>query len=176
MPHACPIKLPQPYAAVDVAQYLVSRFSLNKNEKRAADLARREAPIEAAADGMLVDAGKYLALGAYGPALRCLARALMRMDRDFRSSDWDGYIRREQLLRVVGAPGLGKSTFVDLVWCLLPAHLEDVRDNDKQRWRRWQDKGVDELLLRLKSWGTECGPLVFKLDMSIDSEPPSSSR
>lgn len=133
------------------------------------DVAKRSGPINLA-ELVLVDAGQYLALSSYEPALDHLLREMSRMAKAFNTCIPDTFIMSVQLLRAVGAPGLGKSTFVKSAWSLLRHRLEAVQLGDKARWLNWQALGVDELQKRLKSWETPFGPLVYNLDMSSTGE------
>jgi hypothetical protein len=132
------------------------------------DMAKRTGPIDVAGH-LRLDAGQYLALSSYDPALDHLLRSMSRMARDFNQGTPDNFITSVQLLRAVGAPGLGKSTFVKSAWGLLPRRLEAVRA-DEERWQNWLGLGVDHLLKRLESWETPFGPLVYSLDMSSAGE------
>jgi hypothetical protein len=134
-------------------------------------MAKREGPIHPT-DGdqqMLRDAGQYLALSSYDPALDHLLRCMSRMAKDF-SQPTENFVTTMQLLRAVGAPGLGKSTFLKSAWSLLRARLKEVQA-DEARWRGWRALGVDLLQERLESsWETPFGPLVYEIDMSNDGE------
>ena len=132
-------------------------------------MAKRSGPINLA-EQVLVNAGQYLALSSYDPALDHLLREMSRMAKAFNASSRDTFIMSVQLLRAVGAPGLGKSTFVKSAWSLLRPRMEAVQQADKARWLNWQALGVDELEKRLKSWETPFGPLVYNLDMSSAGE------
>ena len=132
-------------------------------------MAKRTGPINLAGD-LLVDAGQYLALSSYEPALDHLLREMSRLAKAFNTCIPDTFIMSVQLLRAVGAPGLGKSTFVKSAWSLLRPRMEAVKQADMARWLKWQALGMDELEKRLKSWETPFGPLVYNLDMSQAGE------
>jgi ABC-type nitrate/sulfonate/bicarbonate transport system ATPase subunit len=91
------------------------------------------------------------------------------MGRDFDLAMGDAFIATPQVLRAVGAPGLGKSTFVNCAWSLLDRRLAVVKA-DEERWQRWKRLGGDVLERRLDSWKTSFGSLVFKIDMSDPCE------
>ena len=114
----------------------------------------------------LKDAGNRMSLSSYELALDHLLRSLARMTLDHEMSAVDSFISRPQFLRAVGAPGLGKSTFVKSAWTLLLQRLAEV-EADEERWQRWQRLGATTLKERLlKSWTTSLGSLVFTIDMS----------
>ena len=91
----------------------------------------------------------------------------MGLDFDFKTGD--DFIASPQVLRAVGAPGLGKSTFVNCAWSLLGSRLSEVKA-DEERWQHWKRLGGDVLEGRLDSWNTSFGSLVFKIDMSDPCE------
>ena len=106
---------------------------------------------------------------SYEPALDHLLRSMSRMGLDFDMVMGDTFIATPQVLRAVGAPGLGKSTFVNCAWSLLDRRLAAVKA-DEERWQRWKRLGGDALERRLDSWKTSFGSLVFKIDMSDPCE------
>ena len=118
---------------------------------------------------VLKDAGRHLSLCSYEPALDHLLRSMSRMGLDFDLKMGDTFISTPQVLRAVGAPGLGKSTFIDCAWSLLGRRLAEVKA-DEERWQRWKRLGGNILEGRLVSWNTSFGSLVFKIDMSNPCE------
>ena len=118
----------------------------------------------------LKDTGNRMSLSSYDLALDHLLRSLAQMTSDHDMSAVDSFISRPQMLRAVGAPGLGKSTFVKSAWTLLLQRLAEV-ETDEERWQRWQRLGAVALKERmLKSWTTSFGSLVFTIDMSDQCE------
>lgn len=96
---------------------------------------------------------------------------MARMAYDFASTELGSFPRKLHILRAVGAPGLGKSTFVNSAWSLLLLRLEEV-EGDLERWLRWNHRAINakELKKRLQSWKTSFGSLVFTIDMSNQCE------
>lgn len=71
---------------------------------------------------VLRDTGSYFSCGY--DAMRRLLKVLVQLELDFTSGNAGvgDFAEQLQLLRVVGAPGVGKSTLVGAAWALLRPH------------------------------------------------------
>ena len=119
-------------------------------------------------------AGPRLSVTSFNPALDHLLHEMSQMvsdfDRSVTEADVDNFIVRTQVLRAVGAPGMGKSTFVTSAWSLLHKRLVEVERDGSEMWQQLQSLGAKNLKQRLESWSTEFGSLVFMIDMSDQCE------
>jgi hypothetical protein len=131
-----------------------------------ATLGKRIAPIPASPGGQLSDVGDYFPLVGYGRAVDSLIRALCSLQRRFTPSHLHQFHRQLQLLRAVGAPGLGKTTFVSAVWGMVLTRLAQLLEQGlPSGWEGCDMGSIMQLHTRLAhSWAA--GPLVFTLDMS----------
>lgn len=64
--------------------------------------------------------------------------------------------------------GTGKTTaLVNVADTLIP-YLDDVRAHDQVAWTKYIQRGGEQLSIRLDSWATAHGPLVFHVDFSAE--------
>lgn len=131
-------------------------------------LERRSGPIHVGPDSLVHDVGQYFMLAGYEEAVDFLIQCLLRLHMDFDLSQTDAhnrksYIERLQLLRAIGAPGTGKTTFVTSAWSRVLPRLQQVQQQGGPLWQLWEKNGAEGLLQRLEgSWLTYAhGPLVF---------------
>lgn len=129
---------------------------------------KRTDPITVISDEALKTIGDYFPLVGYEPAVDCLIRSLCRLHQGFDTSITRQLYKELQLLRIVGAPGLGKSTFMSHVWGMLVPRLAQLLEQGLPATAAWEGhsrEGLRQLHERMeKAWAA--GPLVFRQDMS----------
>lgn len=156
-------------AVDDIVSLLLQLFPQPKHLSAAQQQPLRAGPIGVDASGRVTGVGSRLGLAGYDASVDDVIRWLCHLCRKFRADksphDWKADL---QLLRLVGAPGVGKSTLLQQVWDRIKARLDHVRSDEQlhnqEKWQRWQQLGVQHLEQRLESWGST--PWVFSLDMS----------
>uniref|UniRef100_A0A7S2VVT2 Uncharacterized protein n=1 Tax=Chlamydomonas chlamydogama TaxID=225041 RepID=A0A7S2VVT2_9CHLO len=117
---------------------------------------------------VLLEFGQYLALAGYEGAVDELITVLLLLQHNFTASGNEGFEGTEQLLRLAGAPGIGKTTFASAAWDLVMPRMKQLQESHSQMWTDWKrEYDPQELLKRLQaSWSGQHGPLVFTMDMS----------
>jgi hypothetical protein len=105
--------------------------------------AKRFGPILISSEGLVEATGDRFALCGYDHVLRHLVRALLWLHGDFLK---DRFHESLQLLRAVGAPVLGKTTFV-----MLSGFLQREQLQNTSMWQQWQMRDVQGLQRRLEA-------------------------
>ncbi len=156
----------------DAARRLMSLYGMyvSHNMQRTEALRARRQPIALPADKLVRRIGKFFPLVGYAQPVDSLVRALLQLEDDWRNTSADSFIEGLQLLRVVGAPGIGKSTYVSSVWGMVLERMQRVAKEDHEQWEEWKMQCGEQLLVRLQSWLSPRGPLVVSMDMSEAGE------
>lgn len=152
---------------------------LQPDESAAQQEQQRGGPIQPSDEGIVSNVGLRLGLAGYDATVDDVIRLLCHLCRKFRpdkpEQDWKADL---QLLRVVGAPGIGKSTLLRHVWGLLRQRLAfvktDQQQHSQQKWQQWEKLGVEQLQQRIEVWGST--PWVFVLDLSGGCQASQTSR
>jgi len=125
----------------------------------------RAGPIQPDAHERVQDVGLHLGLAGYDVSVDDLIRLLCHLCWKFRvDKAEEEWLSDLQLLRLVGAPGVGKSTLLRQVWQKIQPRLSKVETIDPVKWQHWQELGVGDLQRRLASWTP--APWVFQLDIA----------
>eukprot|EP00898_Chlorokybus_atmophyticus_P002411 jgi/Chlat1/3170/Chrsp22S00248 len=162
---ARPASMPATSIGTCLADLLRSKFQLNGPAFEVRQ--RRVMPSIAVTDETVSELGSYFHLEAYDNLAMQMLSALVRLNKEFMKFKKPGdealFRQTVQLLRLVSAPGMGKSTALKEVW----QRVSDIALNT-ERDQLCKKPDSAHLLQRIETSLSTNRMMVFYLDLSLE--------